>query len=342
MEKDIQRQFETKLHEARRQRAQVEDELESVSERWRNERRRLNTEVERLESALSEAREARRKSAAVKVERGIDPLDVARIQSSADEKIRKASKAWETEREKLLKEISRLQGAVGDLIERSNNPLRASMPVREELEARLSEAVRDKERVESGFLREKSEWHEEKLRMTGELIRLRHAAAQSKAPRGKLDATDRARELENRIESMQKEMEHERSEWRLQIQQMERRLSDTRESVNSEVVDQLRRQYDEHIQEMILQKTQLTEELKSAGTLLEIERSRFATASGSDRENTVVAEVVRIQGRIADIEKKIEDPSTELAIVIRKNVERAELDAYLKGIRFSMGGGTAF
>ena len=40
---------------------------------------------------------------------------------------------------------------------------------------------------------------------------------------------------------------------------------------------------------------------------------------------------------ILEIGKRIEDPSTDLSTVIRKNVERAELNAYLKGIQYSTG-----
>jgi hypothetical protein len=40
---------------------------------------------------------------------------------------------------------------------------------------------------------------------------------------------------------------------------------------------------------------------------------------------------------IAEVTQMIDDPATELSTVIRKNVERAELDAYMKGILFSMG-----
>jgi hypothetical protein len=40
---------------------------------------------------------------------------------------------------------------------------------------------------------------------------------------------------------------------------------------------------------------------------------------------------------IREIGEFIDDPTTELSSVIRKNVERAELDAYAKGILFSMG-----
>src|SRR5215470_4255082 len=144
---ELQRQYESKLRESKRQRSQVEEELESVSERWRTERRRLTAEIERLESSLSEAREARKRVLTAKNGNGIDLLDVAKIQSNADEKVRKASKAWDVERERLLKEVSRLQRAVGDLIERSNNPLRTSVPLRDELEGKLTEANRVRERI---------------------------------------------------------------------------------------------------------------------------------------------------------------------------------------------------
>jgi predicted nuclease with TOPRIM domain len=123
---------------------------------------------------------------------------------------------------------------------------------------------------------------------------------------------------------------------------MERRLSETHQSVNSDVVDQLRRQYDDRIQEIILQKTQLTDELKRASALLESERGRFMTAAGSDNTGSdnasaINAEVARVQTMILELGKRIEDPSTDLSTVIRKNVERAELHAYLKGIQYSTG-----
>jgi len=298
----------------------------------------MNAEVDRLEAALSEARESRKKSLGSRMEQGFDPLDVAKIQSAADEKVRRASKAWDVEREKLLKEISRLQRAVGDLIEKSNNPLRTSMPIRDELETRLRDSIRGKERIESEFLREKATWDEEKLRMTGEMIKLRSVAGLSRGPKGKQGGDDRARELETRIGSMQQVMDRERAEWRIQIQQLERGLADTRQSVNTEVVEQLRRQYDDRIQEMIRQKTQLTDELKNASSLLETERGRFVTAAGGKgNTDAISAEVSRVQQMIQEIGEKIEDPATDLSTVIRKNVERAELNAYLKGIQYSMG-----
>ena len=62
--------------------------------------------------------------------------------------------------------------------------------------------------------------------------------------------------------------------------------------------------------------------------------------SGTPLANTeaLTAEMERVQGLIKEISALIEDPATELSTVIRKNVERAELESYLKGIRFALNG----
>jgi hypothetical protein len=52
----------------------------------------------------------------------------------------------------------------------------------------------------------------------------------------------------------------------------------------------------------------------------------------------LLQEVERVEALIKQISVLIEDSTTELSTVIRKNVERAELEAYLKGIRFAIKG----
>jgi len=47
-------------------------------------------------------------------------------------------------------------------------------------------------------------------------------------------------------------------------------------------------------------------------------------------------EVSRVEGLIRKISETIEDPETELSVVIRKNAERAELESYLRGLRFKI------
>ena len=50
------------------------------------------------------------------------------------------------------------------------------------------------------------------------------------------------------------------------------------------------------------------------------------------------AEIDRVQGLIQSITELINDDATELSMVIRKNAERAELESYLRGIRFCIAG----
>ena len=66
-----------------------------------------------------------------------------------------------------------------------------------------------------------------------------------------------------------------------------------------------------------------------------------ATAKPGPSLNTeaLSKEVERIEGLVKQISALIEDPASELSTVIRKNVERAELESYLKGIRYALNGG---
>jgi chromosome segregation ATPase len=61
-------------------------------------------------------------------------------------------------------------------------------------------------------------------------------------------------------------------------------------------------------------------------------------ASTTQNIEVLSKEMERVDGLIKEISALIEDPATELSTVIRKNVERAELESYLKGIRFALNG----
>jgi plectin len=561
---EIQSQFETKLREAKKEKSQLEEEIESASEKWRAERRRLNAEIDRLETKLAETRETRRKAPDPKAAKPADPQEIAQIQAAADEKVKKAAQSFESEREKFQAEISRLQRGIADLIERSNNPLRANQLEKERYETRLEDALKAKRQVEDALLAAKAEWEQEKLKLVAETVRLRRGAPPEKPKSGrddefvqqlekKLDETLRSRDkladdfdkvrvqtrfkqeefdaltvqleqskkeranLEKQLREMSKnpgqssaaqaspeelsalrdqldksqkeranlerqvressraqeklereldkvrqspivmkeaqsaeierlkedlrnaraetkqaggqaeealaaankeraalekqlrdasaqqeklareldklqqstagssaqsesaqitrikqEYQNAQAEARLaaaavkqqhaaelaklneeltaarqRLQQLEANAPANPDSVNSEIVEQLRQQYDERMQEMIREKTQLSDELRSVTATLEGERikldasdARSANSNHNGIKTEVVdAEVERIQEMIAGIAQLIDDPETELSTVIRKNVERAELDAYLKGILFSLGRG---
>jgi predicted nuclease with TOPRIM domain len=60
--------------------------------------------------------------------------------------------------------------------------------------------------------------------------------------------------------------------------------------------------------------------------------------TATQNTEALTQEVARVDGLIKEISALIEDPATELSTVIRKNVERAELESYLKGIQFALNG----
>ena len=80
----------------------------------------------------------------------------------------------------------------------------------------------------------------------------------------------------------------------------------------------------------------------------QIEKARAAAAAGpapapspngSGNPTAIKEEITRTETRLREIVALIDNPSTELSSVIRKNVERSELVSYLKGIRFALGNG---
>ena len=76
----------------------------------------------------------------------------------------------------------------------------------------------------------------------------------------------------------------------------------------------------------------------------EAEKAKAALHSMPDvpaPSSALVEEIDRVQQKVREISAIIDDPAVELSTVIRKNVERAELEAYLRGIRFAGGGGSA-
>ena len=74
-------------------------------------------------------------------------------------------------------------------------------------------------------------------------------------------------------------------------------------------------------------------EMKAQG---DAERAQLAPENHRARDEAVEVEAARIEGLIQEINQVIENPETELSVVIRKNAERAELESYLKGLRFRL------
>jgi DNA repair exonuclease SbcCD ATPase subunit len=254
---ELQAQFDAKLREARRQKTEAEEELEGASERWRNERRRLNGEIDRLETALAEAKEQpRRKTGGETKQTGIDPQELAKLQAAAEENFKKAALEWETERNRLNSNIARLESAVADAIERSSNPIRSTQPLKEHFEAKLEEVTRERLEVEQKLLRFKADWDDEKKTLTGELLKLRRLAPSSKA----LEAKEKLERARGRKETPE---EH-------RIRELEERLSDAHADVEkfhraaTNAREEARNQFQPRLEDTYRQLTKLEDQLATA------------------------------------------------------------------------------
>src|SRR5438477_2571157 len=225
---ELQSEFEGKLRQVRRQKEQAEGEFESASEKWRAEKRRMNSEIDRLEAALVDAKAAAaKKRSALDTDTkspALDPAALLKLQETADEKLKKAAAAWEAEKAQLQSQINRLEGAVADAIARASNPMRSTQSVKEQFEVELNRVSKERTEIEQAFLRGKTEWEQEKLKMTGDLFKLRRTAQIMGRPVLKEDAPEanpKVRDLENQLQEAHAKWSTEREQLVAQIHKLE-------------------------------------------------------------------------------------------------------------------------
>jgi len=122
-------------------------------------------------------------------------------------------------------------------------------------------------------------------------------------------------------------------------------LADAVDRVHTELTDErdrLNRQLDELLHSAAQwdsERDRLKEEARAAVAAKEKAMADAKVSGNSAVANeSLQTEVHRVEDSIRSISAIIDAPETELSLVIRKNVERAELEAYLKGIKFAVTG----
>ena len=137
------------------------------------------------------------------------------------------------------------------------------------------------------------------------------------------------------------EWDEERKSLEMQISKVEQELARVNEAAR--IRTPLSKELEAKLTEVTQEKAKLEEEFQEASARWEEERqhlehrSEQAPGGKHDVPNVVRAEITRIESTLLDITRKMEDPSTDLATEIRLNRERADLEAYLKGLRYSVG-----
>jgi hypothetical protein len=226
--------------------------------------------------------------------------------------------------------------------ERFNKELAKFETTRNELNTEHNELIQLLEKEHKDAV---AEWEEERTRLVAECERTNQLLDQGKKEHDlALAATDEAaalaleRQVANAVERVRGDLtakwDAERAKLIAERNRAQQRLADAVADYESQVEEAASEVRTQLTNEMDALRRELEEAKRSAAAAA----SKSASVSGASVDENIVAEISRVEGLIQSISQIVEDPDTELSIVIRKNVERAELESYLRGLRFKSTG----
>ena len=160
------------------------------------------------------------------------------------------------------------------------------------------------------------------------------------------EAAERFAHAEESIASMQEELG---AAARVR-EELEARLKETAKLPETHSTDSER---EAQLQKAIEERMMLEEEIRKLQADLQAAKAKVASSTAdrvdaaSEIQSRAVVfsvlsekldqEIARVQDLLAEALKLIDDPATALSTVMRKNAEKAELESYLRGIRFATG-----
>lgn len=283
---EVQAQYERKFKDLKRQQDQLEEEFENARDQWRNERRNLNAEIEQTEEAAERARISARAQVSDDMQSEIrfQLEEAIRARQQLEQDLLTAKQKFEADRNNLKAEIAGMQGRVVEAMERSNNPARAAMALREQVDARVTEAKQEWQ----------LQWDGERKRLMAEIARLKKTASGSAADEkkeaarralleklGKLPAgssgpaAKTADQWEREYEDAKIQWETERDQLNLKLRKLELELQRASDSMRSEIFQEMRNQYEPKLADAIRERNRLEQEIQALTGELAIERQRL-------------------------------------------------------------------
>src|SRR5688572_6524715 len=358
----LERQIATAIERVRSdfnaENSKLREELQRAPEaaaQWAAERNQILTDLERTTQLVAEAEQA----AAIALERQVATA------------VKRARAEWISEEEKLRDEIRRLEaergttsdstGEVADAVvekarqewaverDRMRQELDAAMHLCARRGAEFAELALDRDRLRRSMadaVNERASFEE------------RERAASDKAQNDIAAAVERVRaELEAEKGVIRSQAEEDLAELLTELDESKALLTEAQsayvaavsglrdaERKSGELLEEqnrLREQL-EQITDVVAQKEldrlHLKEEYDRTTQILDEATSANGSVERGVTTELVIAEEVRVEELIRELSLLIDDPATELSAVIRKTVERAQLDFYLKGLRFSATG----
>jgi len=373
----LERQISTAVDKVRKELSAENEKLRNelresskASQDWASERARLVAESERTAQLLSGSDEA----AAIALERQISTA-VERARADVNAKLEAQRKEHErvlaeiegNRSGKFHKEMTAVVASVRAELEAEAGKLR------KEIERLKGE--RDQTQMQLADLRNEHSHcgrvdHNETARVQSELERVREQLSNAEQLVAEYEQLAAEREQTNKLltETLEKQRGSKQEDDQAAVEAKNREIAAAIQKVRDEMkaeADRMRQEWDAEFSKLVDEsssaldeRNRLQKELERASTLAaqrEQERDQLqrdlATAkqaiadggSAGDGNGPINLEIVReeaarVEASLQAIIKAIDDPSAELSFVVRKNVERAQLDSYLQGLRFAAGG----
>jgi class 3 adenylate cyclase len=328
---ELQNETERKLKEAKRQQDRLEEEFETERDQWRLERRRLLAEIENLEEKMEAAAEGAQQEVLEDLQAGLrfQMEEAVRGKEQAEQELADLRVKWDEERSRLKNQIAALEHASLESLERSNNPTRLALSVRQEVDERLKEARQDWE----------LQWDGERRRLNAEVARLKKIASsgdrKEAAKRNVLEklgkrqavpepAGKTADQWEHEFETEKIKWQTERDELRLKAQRLEREAQQVRSELRREVSEELRNQYEATVAQANLERRKLAEELAIVSAQQKEDQEKFtARIEQLERSVSEAQEATRRQVE-AELKSEYEDTIGEVTRLKARSERRLE------------------
>jgi class 3 adenylate cyclase len=331
--REVEIRYKKLLKDLKKEHDQLEEEYEEARDQWRAERRNLNDEIDGIEDAVEKAKRAVREQLTEDLQSELRfQLDQAvRSREQMEQALASAREQFEADRTNLKAQIASMQDSVLEAMERSNNPARATMAVREQVEARVAEARQDWQ----------LQWDGERKRLVAEIERLKKAPGaldgKKEAARravlqklGKLPADGEgsrpADPPEQELADAKIGWDTEREQLNLKIKNLESTILRSEDTMRSEIFIEARAQYEPVLAEAERRKQQLEIEIQSLSGELSAERQRLSARITQLEAAIPQAQEAARKQTLAETKSQYEEKIEE-ATRARARLERKQQDA---------------
>ena len=296
--------------------------LYNLLDRTINEVKTLDTDFQnRLRQSVHETEASLQSQAAEHLELALNETRT-KLEEEFSKRVAELSSQGEEERNQLKSEFAKMAGIAAQG-EEERNQLKSELA---KMSGIAGQGEEERNRLKAELARMSGiagQGEEERNRLKAELARMNGMAAQGEEERNRLKA-----ELA-KMRGTTAQWEEERNQLKAEVAKMTGTTSKweaERARLNGEL---------QH-----LAKVQAATQAEAERAIMALKAANAASQAAKPSMNSPALnnEIDRVQVLIKTLSDLIEDPASELSIVIRKNVERAELEAYLKGIRYALNG----